>query len=166
MRKFYFLMAALAVFSCSGKYGKGGDNAAQFVREQVPGLRADIERIEVVGVDTLLSDVGLMFASNRASSAKMAFYAGRLSYDEVDFVLDSCAAELLHVNNSWRYGVTPKGDGKYASQLRIVYTIRVTMKSGQVKEPRVLMEADGVTPRMLERDFETELLNYQSMFHL
>ena len=37
---------------------------------------------------------------------------------------------------------------------RKVYTVKVTMKSGTTKEPRVLMDTDGITPRMMERDME------------
>lgn len=43
---------------------------------------------------------------------------------------------------------------------RKVYTIRVTMKSGSTKEPRVLMDQDGITPRCMEKEFEKELKDY------
>jgi len=43
---------------------------------------------------------------------------------------------------------------KYDGQWRKVYTIRVTMKSGITKEPRVMMDKDGLTPRIMEKDIE------------
>lgn len=70
--------------------------------------------------------------------------------------------ELTFVENSWKYG-TPKTYGnKFDGQWRKVYTVRVTMKSGVTKEPRVLMDQDGITPRMIEREFEKKLQNYAS----
>ena len=51
---------------------------------------------------------------------------------------------------------------EFDGQWRKVYTVRVTMKSGVTKEPRVLMEQDGITPRMIEREFEKKLQNYAS----
>ncbi len=32
--------------------------------------------------------------------------------------------------------------------------VRVTMKSGDTREPRVLMDNDGITPRMMEVDMQ------------
>lgn len=146
------------------RYGQGGENAIQFVKEQVPELSNDINKIEVIGEDSLLTDLGLTFASNRAASIKAAYYEGRVSYDEMERVLDSCKAELMVVEQSWKYGTVSKKIKKYEYQWRKVYTIRVTMKSGVTKEPRVLMDQDGVTPRKLESDFMLDLLNYNSYF--
>ena len=146
------------------RYGQGGENAIQFVKEQVPELSNDINKIEVIGEDSLLTDLGLTFASNRAASIKAAYYEGRVSYDEMERVLDSCKAELMVVEQSWKYGTVSKKNKKYEYQWRKVYTIRVTMKSGVTKEPRVLMDQDGVTPRKLESDFMLDLLNYNSYF--
>ena len=164
MKKVLMTMVVAAIVGCSSSpYGQGGENACQFVKEQVPGLRDDIAKIEVVAVDTLLSDIGLMFATTRAGNVKLAYYDGKLSYAEMDRVLDSCQVELMHVENSWRYGVTPK-DKKHRSQLRKVYTVRVTMKSGDMKEPRILMDEDGVTPRLMEMDFFDKLRKHQITF--
>ena len=146
------------------RYGQGGENAIQFVKEQVPELSNDINKIEVIGEDSLLTDLGLTFASNRAASIKAAYYEGRASYDEMGRVLDSCKAELMVVEQSWKYGTVSKKIKKYKYQWRKVYTIRVTMKSGVTKEPRVLMDQDGITPRILENDFMLNLLNYNSYF--
>ena len=146
------------------RYGQGGENAIQFVKEQVSELRNDIDKIEVIGEDSLLTDLGLTFASIRAAKIKAAYYEGRVSYDEMDRVLDSCKVELMVVEQSWKYGTVSKKIKKYEYQWRKVYTIRVTMKSGVTKEPRVLMDQDGVTPRKLESDFMLDLLKYNSDF--
>jgi hypothetical protein len=44
---------------------------------------------------------------------------------------------------------------------RKVYKVLVTMKSGDTKEPRVLMDNDGITPKMLEMDFGKQLEEYE-----
>jgi len=49
---------------------------------------------------------------------------------------------------------------KYNSSWRKAYVVKVTMKSGDTKEPRVLMDMDGLTPRLLEMDFIKSLDEY------
>ena len=168
MRRLLLLLTLLAiVVSCdvtSSKYGQGGKNAAQFVKEMVPSNRDDIESIETISEDSLLSDIGLMFAQNRLSSIKSAYYNNKIPYSEVDRVVDSCIIELMYVEQSWKYGNISKKMEKFNGQWRKVYTVRVTMKSGIIKEPRVLMEQDGITPRMIERDFEDKLRRYRISF--
>lgn len=141
----------MSITACNkSPYGKGGDNACQFVKEQVPGLRNDIANVEVIAEDSLLSDIGLTFASVRAAKIKNAYYKGKISYNEMDRVLDSCKAELMAVEQSWKYGTVSKRIPKYKNQWRKVYTVKVTMKSGIIKTPRVLMEQDGLKPKKLK----------------
>ena len=167
MRKALLTIALLAAVACSSeqmKYGQGGRNACQFIKEQLPGLRDDIKTIEVIGEDSLLSDIGLTFASLRAGYVKTAYYEGRTSYEEMDRVLDSCWAELMFVEQSWKYGTVSKKVEKFRNQWRKVYTVRATLKSGDTRENRVLMDKDGVTPRKLESDFLIDLTQYYSIF--
>lgn len=165
MKIYFAIIILFFLTSCSQtqtKYGQGGVNACQFVKEQVPELREDISSVEVIREDTMLCDIGLVFGFNRVHEAEMKYYDGVISRSELDLVLDSMNLELTFVENSWKYG-TPKTYGnKFDGQWRKVYTVRVVMKSGVKKEPRVLMEQDGITPRMLEKDFEVELQKYAS----
>ena len=168
--KYLFVFFTIAVMaSCNNisnnPFGQGGKNAAQFVKEQVPEQRDNIASIETFAEDSLLSDIGLTFASIRAERIKVAFFEGSISRDEADRVLDSCKAELMAVEQSWKYGAVSKKIKKYEYQWRKVYTVRVTMKSGDIKEPRVLMDQDGITPRMLESDFVLGLLKYNTYFN-
>lgn len=168
--KYLFVFFTIAVMaSCNNisnnPFGQGGKNAAQFVKEEVPEQRDNIASIETIAEDSLLSDIGLTFASIRAERIKVAFFEGSISRDEADRVLDSCKAELMAVEQSWKYGAVSKKIKKYEYQWRKVYTVRVTMKSGEIKEPRVLMDQDGITPRMLESDFVLGLLKYNTYFN-
>lgn len=167
MKKVFLLAIALLLVSCNTeqtKFGQGGSNACQFVKEQVPELREDIDKIEVISEDSLLTDIGLTFASIRAGEIKLAYYEGKVSFDEMSRVLDSCKAELMYVEQSWQYGNVSKKLEKFKYQWRKVYTVRVTMKSGTTKEPRVLMDQDGITPRRLESEFIDGLRQYQIDF--
>lgn len=160
MNKIYVILLTIMT-GCSQtqmKYGKGGENACQFVKEQVPGLRDDIQSVEVISEDSLLSDIGMSFGDITLSKQGAAFLQGEISKDELRGTIDSVAKAATDLEYSWRFSNVindslrklPKYDGLW----RKVYTIRVTMKSGTTKEPRVLMEADGKTPRMMERDME------------
>ena len=166
MKKVLLFLLQLVVFTgCNteqSKYGIGGQHACQFVKEQVPELREDISSVEVIGEDSMICDIGLMFGFNRVHEAETMYYDGKITRSELDQVLDSMNLELTFVENSWKYGTPETYGNKFDGQWRKVYTVRVTMKSGVTKEPRVLMEQDGITPRMIERDFEKKLQNYAS----
>ena len=57
-------LALVACNSTSSKYGLGGKNAVQFIKEQASGAAQNTESIEVTGEDSLLCDIGLMFGVN------------------------------------------------------------------------------------------------------
>ena len=160
--KKYLAIAILIVFTACNqtqmKYGQGGKNACQFVKEQVPGLRDDIQDIEVIAEDSLLCDLGMTFGDLTLSKQGVAFLKGEISKVELSATIDSVAKAATDVEYSWRFSNVvndslkqlPKYDGLW----RKVYTVKVTLKSGTTKEPRVLMDTDGKTPRMMERDME------------
>ena len=137
-------------------------NACQFVKEQVPVLHEDISNIEVISEDSMICDIALSFGLRRVYEAERMYYESKMSRDELEQVLDSMNNELTFVENSWKYGTPETSGDKYKFEWRKVYTVRVTMKSGVTKEPRILMEQDGITPRMLEKDFGKELQRHAS----
>ena len=160
-------MVAMAV-SCdqvNNKYGQGGRNAAQYVKEQVPGLREDIASVEIVEVDTLLSDIALSFSRGSFAKAGADFWEGNISRDEYQKMIEDRAQVLQDIQYSWQFSLVVNDSlkklSKYDSMWRRVYKVLVTMKSGDTREPRVLMEQDGITPRMLERDFGKQLEEYE-----
>lgn len=159
-------MVAMAV-SCdqmSNKYGRGGDNACQYVKEQVPGLREDIASVEVIEEDSLLSDIGLIFGRTILAKSSAEFQEGTLSKDKFKAIIDSLAHDATDVEYSWRFSNVINDSlralQRYSGQWRKVYTVRVTMKSGTTKEPRVMMDNDGITPRMIERDMENTIRDF------
>lgn len=164
MKKLLLFVAVMLVVSCSqvaNKYGQGGRNAVQFVKEQVPSLNDDIESIEVIEEDSLLSDIGLIFGSTMLAKSSAEFQKGTLSKDKFKAIIDSLAHDATDVEYSWRFSNVINDSlralQKYCGQWRKVYTVRVTMKSGTTKEPRVMMDNDGITPRMIERDIENTI---------
>ncbi len=160
--KNYLIIAILLVLTgCNQtqmKYGLGGKNACQFVKEQVPGLRDDIQDVEVIAEDSLLCDLGMTFGDLTLSKQGAAFLKGEISKEELRAIIDSVAIAATDVEYSWRFSNVVNDSlkqlSKYDGMWRKVYTIKVTMKSGTTKEPRVLMDTDGITPRMIERDME------------
>ena len=172
MKKVLFLIVAMMVLaSCNSgfKVGKplvdvGGENACQFVKEQVPELREDIESVEMVEVDSLLCDTWLCFDSPKFIQASIDFYKGKLSESNYLQMISERSQLLSDVENSWMYGSVVNDSlkklEKYNGEWRKVYKVKVTMKSGVTREPRVLMDNDGVTPRMLESEFERSLSKY------
>ena len=167
MKKLLLFVAVMLVASCSqvaNKFGQGGRNAAQYVKEQVPNLKDDIESIETIEEDSLLCDIGLTFGNLQMLKAEGEYYEGKISRKRLDAIIDSVAKAITDVQYSWMYSIVINDSlrklPKYENQWRKVYKVRVTMKSGDVKEPRVLMDQDGITPRCLEKDFEKTLQKY------
>lgn len=164
MKKVLFTFLALLLISCNTgqmKYGQGGRNACQFVKEQVPGMREDIQSVEVVKEDSLMGDIGITFAKTTLAKSCVDFMEGRLSKEKFTKVIDSLSNVGTDIYYSWKYSTVVNDSlkflPKYTHLWRKVYTIRVTMKSGITKEPRVLMDQDGTTPRMIEKDMEKDI---------
>ena len=164
---FLSFLVIFCIASCNTEqleYGQGGRNACQFVKEQAPELRDDIQDIEVIAEDSLLTTVGLTMESPRLAKAESDYYAGTITESQFEEVISDFAKMSNDIENSWRFGSVVNDSlhqlKKYEYMWRKVYTVRVTMKSGATKEPRVLMENDGVTPRCIEKDFEKELREY------
>lgn len=167
-----FALAAVMVVGCSaGKQGgqaaetdKGAENACQFVKEQVPELREDIESVEVIETDTLLSDIILSFERIRFAEATTKFIDEEISRNEFEKIIQDRELILKDIGYSWDFGIVVNDSlrklEKYESCWRKVYKVKVTMKSGTTREPRVLMDNDGITPRMLETKFGRELEEY------
>lgn len=146
------------------KYGQGGVNAVQYVKEQVPELRGDIDKVEVVGEDSVLSDYGLIFGKTELARASAEYLEGGISKGEFEHLIDSLEHDASDVDDSWRWGENVndslKKIARYDGMWRKVYQVRVTFKSGDTREPRVLMDQDGVTPRMMERDMEEVIKDF------
>jgi len=77
MKKYLAIAILIVLTGCNQtqmKYGQGGKNACLFVKEQVPELREDISSVEVIGEDSMICDIGLMFGFNRVHEAEMMYY--------------------------------------------------------------------------------------------
>ena len=153
----FFQLFLLTSCSCKQmKFGQGGENACRYVKEQVPELRDDIKSIEVIAEDSLLCDMGMNIGDATLSKQGVAFLKGEISKDVLSATIDSVAKAATDVEYSWRFSSVVNDSlrqlTKYDRLWRKVYTVRVTMKSGTTKEPRVLMDIDGTTPRKMERD--------------
>lgn len=170
---FIFIIVMMIITSCKqvkesshhDDFGKGGENAIQFVREQVPSQIENIAKMEVIEEDSLLSDIALVFERVRFAKAGADFWEGKISREDYRRIIDERAQLLQDIQYSWQFPTvindSLKGMGKFNGMWRKVYKVRVTMKSGVTREPRVMMDEDGVTPRIIERDFEKELDEYQ-----
>lgn len=158
MKKLLTIILVLITISCSSKFGQGGNNACQYVKEQVPGLANDIASIEVIKEDSLLSDAGMVYGEVLLARSCAEYQEGKLSKDTLRDIIDSLSNNATDISYSWRFSTvindSLKTLAKYENQWRKAYTVRITMKSGDTKEPRVLMDNDGTTPRMMERDME------------
>ena len=164
MRKVLYYLLTLALVACnstSSKYGQGGRNVVQFVKEQAPEVAQNAESIEVTDEDSLLCDIGLMFGVNDVYKALEKYNNGELSLKEVRAVRDSVMHDGADVEDTWKYGSVVTDSlrqlSKYEGQWRKVYIVTIKMKSQTTNEVRVLMDEDGTTPRYTDKQFSARL---------
>ena len=170
MKKVLFMVVLLPAVlgACnqgqSRDYGRGGNNACEYVRENTDLDREDIASVDVVGEDSLLGDSWLANDAYMFANATLRYLQGTMSvYDYASIVGDRLM--MLHdVVDSWDYGGVVNDSlrclPKYDNVWRLVYVVRVTMKSQTSRDIRVLMDKDGVRPRMTEEEFMGELDRY------
>lgn len=163
MRKvmFFLTLILVACNNTSLKYGQGGQNAIQYIKEQIPELAQNAESIEVTSEDSLLCDIGLMFAINDVHKALERYNNGEITLKEARAVRDSVMHDGADIENTWNYdsAVTDslKQLTKYKGQWRKVYSITIKMKNQTTDIIRVLMDEDGTTPRYTEKQFSRRL---------
>lgn len=174
MKRFLIIgFAVLCVLVCvTGRPGNTKNNNVdllrnilQFVKEKTPELSNDIEELNITSEDSLLCDIMLAFGQKQFTHAGVDFLEGKISYDEYKHIIDSTECVKNDVVFSWIYPETNdslRQLEKYDGCWRKVYTLRVTMKDGTTDEARLLMDNDGVTPKMLEGMFERTIEEYSA----
>lgn len=163
MKKVLFLLF-IVVSSCSNdgmKYGKGGENAVQYLKEKTISISSEIKKIEVTGVDSLLCDRALVLNSVAFAKAGADFAEKKISRDEYQNIIDKFSQTATDIVYSWEFSTVINDSlsklDKYKYDWRKVYKITTTMKSTITKTTRVLMDQDGTTPRMTEKEFMDEI---------
>jgi len=157
---FLTAITAITVMACKPR-DIGAEHTIEFVREQVPELASNIESIEVIGTDTLLGLTPLVYAESTTIRKNTEYLKGELSGKDFKAYLDSMNNVFQDISFSWQFGIVTNDSlmtlSKYENHWRKVYKVCVTMKSGIKEYPRVLMDRDGTTPEMLEKNVEREL---------
>lgn len=134
MKKLFFIVCIVIATSCSGKFGKAGDNAAQYIREQMPEMVKEAECVEAIeegtgylyNVDSCLYTI---IDNESAQRISRLHGASNLSiHGPEDFLAEAKKA-----------GLTDK---------RKTFMIEITYKSGKKATKIVIMDKDGVTPAM------------------
>lgn len=145
MRKVLFLFSVIALAACSGgKFGKGGDNAAQYVREQIVNSEG-IESVE-------------------ATEEKDIYV---LNWLKCELMLDSIAIagddrvkaynKAVDFANSIHEAIFSKKQTNAPGYMQKMYVVLVTYKSTKKEPHLVIMARDGVTPFMNYDEYDDHL---------
>jgi len=159
MKKFATITIMLMVLiSCQqSKYGRAGDNAIQYLREQMTGQMDNIESMEIIKEDSVLSSILLSFAETEFHMENVKYLNDEISPEQYRAFVDSIDRVLTDVTRSWvmdqEWGDSLKRLDKYASSWRKAFIVQVTMKSGSQSQHRVCMDQDGTTPSETEEQF-------------
>ena len=162
------LAAAVLLAACDKPdtpyYGKGGENAAQYIREQYPSIAHNARSVRAVARDTVLSVTRLSLDMARFAICKADFTAGKISARRYQEMLEEKMQEINDVRLSWDLG----GDSndslmrleKYRHGWQVAYTVEAKMKGGLKMTFRVLMENNGTTPYMTGDKVDKEIHRY------
>ena len=160
------IMLTMLISCQQSPFGQGGKNAEQFVKEKTVLISDNIANIEVIKEDSLLSDILLAFDSRILIKAGSDFLQGNISGDDYMKIINDRTLLLKDIQDCWQFPLVVNDSlrklKKYEGIWRKAYTVKVTMKSGVTKKPRVLMDHDGITPYMIEKDFIKQLSEYEN----
>jgi hypothetical protein len=156
------IMMMMLVSCNQSKFGKGGQNAEQFVREKAVLVREDIATIKTIREYSILSDIGIGFEVNRLLEAGTNYLQGNITRDDYTQTINEATLLMKDIQDCWEnpevVGDSLRRIGKYDGMWRKVYTVEVTMKSSVTTTHSVLMDKDGTTPRLTGNDF-AKILN-------
>lgn len=155
----------LMLVSCNqSKFGKGGENAEQFIREKAVLVREDIATIETIREDSVLSNIGIGFEVNRLLKAGTNYLQGNITRDDYTQTINEATLLMKDIQDCWEnpevVGDSLRRIGKYDGMWRKAYTVDITMKSSVTTTHIVIMDRDGITPSITDKDFSKILYDF------
>lgn len=162
MRKSVLIIVLLVVtmIACNteqSKYGEGGRNACQYIREKLTEQVDNIQNVEVIGEDSMLSPYLLSLGTVEIYSRHSDFYGKEITIEQWHTFTDSMMTLGMDVTHTWlmdkNYNDSLRQLSKYHGLWRKAYLVEVTMKSGKNLNYRVCMNEDGITPYITQDEF-------------
>jgi hypothetical protein len=142
MKKYLFFLMLLITVSCSSQ-NEGERNACQFVRELMIDQAANIQSVEVVKVDSVMTPYVYMYNELKGD-------------DHINAGFDIANSWLMDPENS----DSLKQEPKYKKKWRKAYMVEVTMKSSKKLIYRVMMGDDGTTPQITSEEMRKEIKDF------
>lgn len=154
-RIIFAVMIVAAIVGCSqekSKCDQAGENAIQYLYEQMTEKREDVKSVEIVKEDSVLGGFMLSILEMEVSSEYSKYLFNEISTSQFREFHDSMRTLFFDIANSW---IMDKNENdslkqllKYRDKWRKAYLLEVTMKSNKKLQDRVCMDSDGVTPLM------------------
>ena len=163
------IMLLMLVACQQSKNDQAGDNAIQYVREQLNDQKENIKSVEVTLEDSVLFDKMLALVASDVNMQHVNYLGNDISLKEYHCYLDSIDRMMNDYTKSWimdkEWSDSLKQLPKYKDTWHKAFIVEVTMKSNKTLAYRVCMEKDGITPLitseeyMKQRDEVQEALN-------
>lgn len=151
------LMSAIAMYSC--EINPIHRNIREYIEEYVTDPSV-ISKIEYGEPDSVLTDIRFGFEYRELLSAESDYYDGKISLDSVEELLFICTRDLYNIRTSLdnRPNIKClKSNKEYADEWRAVYPVTITYKDGHSNKFEILMDNDGITPRMTTDEYRLQL---------
>ena len=167
MRK--LLLIAIVILIACGGTDQSRQNACQYVREQMPGQSGNIKSVEVIGEDSVLTILLLSFGISEIYTEKTKLLDNEINIDQWRVFVDSMMTVENDVTSSWfmekSFNDSLRLLPKYKDSWRKAYLVEVAMNSGAIKQYRVSMDQDGITPSSTADDIIKIVEEFDNAFH-
>ncbi len=158
MKKIILTLAVLLTIACSGeqsKYGQGGENAVKYAKESTFNGLSGVKDVQITAVDSVLTDDML----DEADFVKKTegIVNGSVTEEEIHMMVDSVSTISRDIYLTW-VGDHRKDSirEKYAGHWHMLYSVTATLESGAKKTVGVVMDSDGVTPIMTDKEYKEQ----------
>lgn len=165
MKKFlFFTILILVCSSCKHtNLTEAQRNAKQYTIERIDAsIALNVENIEEITVgepDTIISDMPFSFAEIELYKAQGDYYQGKITHDSIMRLYERASQLSFDIRTVAQFCLNDSLKNIYEDELRMSYPVHVKFKSGDTRDVSVVMDRDGITPRIfrhkLLRDIET-----------
>lgn len=167
--KNYILLGILAVtlISCDdAKLTEAQRNAKQFTIEKVnESIALNVESIEEITVgepDTIISDMPFSFAEIELYKAQGDYYQGRITHDSIMRLYERASQLSFDIRTVAQFCLNDSLKNIYKDELRLSYPVHIKFKSGDTRDVSVVMDRDGITPRIFRHKILKNIETFDS----
>lgn len=168
MKKYIISSLLVAtLISCDDiKLTEAQRNAKQFTIERIDAsIALNVENVKEITVgepDTIISDMPLSFAEIELYKAQGDYYQGIITHDSIMRIYERASQLSFDIRTVAQFCLNDSLKNIYKDELRLSYPVHVKFKSGDTRNVSVVMDRDGITPRIFRHKLLEDIDSYDN----